>query len=274
MARRRNKDRLTKAEEAVLRFQAGDWEALLQVRQQYAPFLNLYRRIFTDTLAPHQLTGKSLRRFAHRFLRGKNQRRARNLVLYGRNLPEQPIVDEVLNWIREATRLADLEDMLAEIDLCFIECCIDYIPEKSDWDLYLFVLFQRRFVDYIKKWMDPIIPRTFDPELEVWFQAPDPSPYRPGEEVDPFLGAGWIWGFDCSPMFQVLTPFERWLLVERYIEKRPAGDIARQTGLSVWEVRRRLREAVARLEESGYFWHTLHRPQEKEAMYDASRSTD
>lgn len=271
--RRRNKDGLTPSEEAVLRFQRGDAEAFFEVREQYGKYLENFRGIFKDTLKPKDLRRKSVRRFAKRFIR-QDRTRAINLVLFGWSLPDQPVVAEILRWLRASTHLAELEDMLAEIDLCLLECMVEYDPKKSDWDLYLFVRFQKRFVDHVKKWASPVAPKTLDPLLIPYHEEMETDPYRPSAELGDDLGSAWIWGMDCSPAFSVLTPFERWLLAERFMGKRKISEIARQAGMRPKEVSQRIRQAVSRLEESGEFWHNLYRSQDEEAAHEAPRSAD
>lgn len=271
--RRRNKERLTPAEEAVLRYQRGDAEAFFEVRERYAKYLDNFRGIFRETLKPKDLRRKSVRRFAERFIR-RDRTRAINLVLFGWSLPEQPVVAEILRWLRASTQLAELEDMLAEIDLCLLERMAEYDPEKSDWDLFLFVRFQQRFVDHVKKWASPVMPETLDPVVVPYREEMNTDPYRPSVELQDELGAGWIWGIDCSPAFSVLTPFERWLLAQRFMGKRKISEIARQAGMAPREVSQRIRQAVARLEASGTFWHNLSRPQDEEATHEASRAAD
>lgn len=246
---------LTPEEEIVYRFAQGDADAGLQALRLYEPFLRNYRRIFMGCPNIHVW---EMRRFATLFLR---HLRARQIVYIKET---KQIISEVMAWLYEATSHVDREDINAEIDACFLECCKRFDPDKGKFGMYLKLSFRYLFLEKLKSWLRYTTPKLPDPILVSYNDVSDLPEYAPEMELASALGSSWVWGLECSDAFLALTPLERWVLVERFVERRKVGDIAKQMGVRMGEVTKTVRRAVRKLEESALGMHMLKKEETRE----------
>lgn len=88
--------------------------------------------------------------------------------------------------------------------------------------------------------------RTYDDgEEESWIeQIPDESPPSMVADED------WVRGVDVEWPFTLLSPFERKLLVWRYLEEATYKEIGKRIGTSWTEARKLIQEAVMKIDEA------------------------
>lgn len=209
------------------------------------------------------LADKDTRSFLGMYI--SNEQTRKHFLSFSNSQKSREIGSYLLTTVRELYEPISDEDLQQDLILLFLQQAMRF--EKKEKHIYftgyLYNSYRYALRIYLEKTYGYIfeekefelyeddtyedINGDFDIDERDWIETPRLSFEQDGE-----FGNSWVRGLTCHPLFLVLTPIERIIISQWYVERKTDKDIAEMIGMNETTIFHKRKRAIEKLKGAGH----------------------
>ena len=258
-----------KVHELVFEAQKGNDDAKIELLDMFDDFLSKYIDLIKD--GEYNLNNYAIKKFIGFFIPDPKAKKAINQHFHKPTVRYE--IEQAVRLITGIFSCYDKEDIKNDLFIVFWTLCRRYKDTRPSFHNYIKMCFSYEVLSYYR----PLIKNSSinNPYSHITLEEHDKQTStgihmemslnnsnkymsikrytsikakdKSSVYEDENLNTNWITGITCSKEFQILTTYERNLIIESYLKKRTDQEIADKYGLSRATINRRKQEAKKKL---------------------------